>query len=236
MQFSDSNQALTLHEQLGAALAKLCGESGNELDDQSLRAMIKEIEDSLTAYPDFSQLLDFNCGKGRAAKPAALPEPRELIEAVAEMRLQLIASTLAVQSRAAETELASVVTEPGVVGTIVHSACGVSSALVGDSTMVVLLPNVFAEDYFEDLVAELNSVLERTPTTHEWIVDFSATRGTPRALWGALLMCENRLRFRNKGIRLTFVRPESIPADWLARVTRVFSLISVGGHFFTEHA
>ena len=155
-------------------------------------------------------------------------------EAVEALRMQMLASVLAARDSFGEFEKG----DPGLfrsrdlVTTIVHSSCGVISASLG-SDMVLMLPREVTSSK-DELLTELHDIFERTSPNHGWIVDFSGVDFVPIEFFGWLMVYENRLRFRQSSLAITFLNPKLVPEGWLGRVERIFELNFVGGQYFSR--
>lgn len=157
-------------------------------------------------------------------------------EAVEALRMQMLASVLAAREGVAAVENgdSELIKSRDSITTIVHSSCGVISATLG-SDMVLMLPREVTGSK-DELLTELHDIFERTSPNHGWIVDFSGVDFVPIEFFGWLMIYENRLRFRQATLAVTFLKPQLVPDSWKARVERIFELDLVGGQYFSRRA
>jgi len=158
-------------------------------------------------------------------------ESLNTIRQIEELRMQLVSSAMGLLT---EEQLLAAFAGQGLVGTVVTDLSGVSSTQLGEHLMAVFLPTDSSDPTIDAILAELNSVYERTSASRDWIIDFSSVQSCPLKLWGALMMFETRLRFRQRRVRIAFLRSELVPAGWLTRLSLIFSLKQVGGQYFSE--
>lgn len=213
--------------------------------DRTSRDLIRSTIDQLDSSPLFSSpehrekfLHDFARLDPAPDKPAGAPlKDQERISLSKEcdyLRLLMFASGLWAQTHGGAVPSNVSLRPRDVVRTLHTGYGGLTYANVFEN-MVIVFPSAHSYIDCYDILAELSSVFELTPTTANWVLDFSTLTSMPQILLGSLLSYQIQLQERKRNVYVCWLSHEVVDRTaHLQRAVTLFDLERQGDHYFSK--
>ncbi len=165
-----------------------------------------------------------------SGQPLSLNDQQILKEAAETLKLQILSSVMGLKIfEAAQTSLNE--------SSKVQFNQAKNGLLYGiyNEVLILLPPLVASLDDERQLLSDFESILDDIPRRYDWVVDCSGLKVFSGLFFGNLIFYQERLRGNNRNLHFCWLGESLLPERQMHTLTRIFGLVKVGNHFFSDH-
>jgi hypothetical protein len=100
--------------------------------------------------------------------------------------------------------------------------------------MVILLPQPRSNLHCWQILNALNKLYLSSARDKVWVIDCSALVAQEALIYSSLLGYQRSLKGEHQGLKLIWVRPDSLPHLIKEKMVDTFALERIGSHYFSR--